>query len=120
MGAEIIINRQAALSVEAMQARSVARVAAENFAGSVKRTKNYAALLSDLWAMAENIMDQVACSDEPLPKRVAMLKDAAKLLPLLDRAEQRHMVTIKRRAVADMTDKELEKAVNAMARARNK
>lgn len=63
-------------------------------------------------------MDQVACSDEPLPKRVAMLKDAAKLLPLLDRAEQKHRVTIKRRSVEDMTDRDLEKAVAALARLR--
>ena len=116
--AEIVINRQAALSVEALQGRSAARVAADEFSGSVKRTKNYAALLSDLWAMAENILDQVAISDEPLPKKVAMLKDAAKLLPLLDRAEQKHRVTIKRRSVEDMTDQELAKAVQALARLR--
>lgn len=118
MGAEIVINRQTALSVEAMQSRSAARVAADAFSGSVRRTKNYAALLSDLWAMAENIMDQVAISDEPLPKRVAMLKDAAKLLPLLDRAEQKHRVTIKRRSVEDLTDNELAQAVAALARHR--
>lgn len=118
MAAEIIINRQAQLSVEAMQNRTAARQEADRFSGSVTRTKNYAALLSDLWAMTENILDQVACSDESLPKRVAMLKDAAKLLPLLDRAEQKHRVSIKRRAVEDMTDKDLEKAVLALAKMR--
>jgi len=115
MAAEIVITRQAELSVEATRH---AKRQADHFSGSVSRTKNYAALLSDLWALAENMLEQVALSDEPLPKRVAMLKDAAKLLPLLDRAEQRHRVTIKRRAVEDMTDQDLERAVAQITRVR--
>jgi hypothetical protein len=111
--AEITVAPSVAHGVQIMR-RHVATAARAEFSGKVQRPRNYAALLSEVWGMAEDLILSVKLSDEPLPRKVGMLRDLTKLLPALDKAESRHRVHIGKRVVQDMTDHDLERAVSEL------
>lgn len=95
----------------AVMQRHVASEAASAFSSRVRRPANYAELLSKVWEMAQDLIESVRLSDEPLSRKVAMIRDLTKLLPALDKAESRHRVHINKRVVADMSSADLELAV---------
>lgn len=76
--------------------------------------RSVADMLSQLYEIAGGMLEELNLADEPLNKRLAMAKDVAKLLPLLDRAERRSKSYHRNKAVEDMTDGELTKAYRAL------
>lgn len=110
MMAKVTTSESVQHDVAAMQ-RHVAQEARAAFSNEVRRPANYAELLSKVWDMAQDLIESVRLSDEPLTRKVAMIRDLTKLLPALDKAESRHRVHINKRVVSDMTSQDLEVAV---------
>ena len=115
MKVAVEVSDAAQHDVAAMQ-RHVASAAQRAFSDRVQRPANYAQLLSQVWAMAQDLIEQVRLTDEPLARKVAMIRDLTKLLPALDKAESRHRVHIGKRVVQDMTSQDLEAAVKEILR----
>lgn len=105
---QIIIHRQVDLSLESAKKAVRAEERADRFSNGIKRRRNFASLLSDLWELTEDTMEQVRVCSDPLPKKAAMIRELARTLPLLDRAEQRHRTALKDRNIDDATDEEVE------------
>lgn len=97
---QIMMTPQAVIHVEALQSRPAPGV-----------RKTYTDRLADLQKMADQLADEIQVADADVGKRLTWLREYAKILPLLERAERRHTVQIDKRGVDDMTDAELRKAV---------
>ena len=115
MKVAVEVSDAAQHDVAAMQ-RHVASAVQRAFSDRVQWPANYAQLLSQVWAMAQDLIEQVRLTDEPLARKVAMIRDLTKLLPALDKAESRHRVHIGKRVVQDMTSQDLEAAVKEILR----
>lgn len=115
---QIIIHRQVDLSLESAKKAVRAEERADRFSQALRRRRNFASLLSDLWELTEDTMDQVRVCDDPLPKKAAMIRELARTLPLLDRAEQRHRTALKDRNIDDATDQEIELEAKRLLAAR--
>lgn len=76
-----------------------------------KDRKTYTDRLAMLQSMADGLAEEIQIADGDVGKRLTWLREYAKILPLLERAERRHTVQIEKRGVDDMTDAELRQAV---------
>lgn len=104
--------------VQATLKQSVARQAASEFSASIKRAapgRSYSDLLSRLYTQADELVDEIARSDEGPAKKAEALKSVGKLLPLLQQAEKNARTSIKRKAIEEMSDAELQAAVLALS-----
>ena len=106
-----IVRRRPQVTVDASATQSLERA---KVAQVIEPQANVADMLGTLHAQAALILRELALAEEPLAKRIAMAKDVAKLLPLLDRAERRCGGRIKDKNVDDMSDKELRLAYKAL------
>lgn len=98
-------------------ADALARSAASSFSDSVTRARpgrSFADILSDLYTQTDELLADVAASGEPPLKRAEALKSIAKILPLLQQAERNARTTIKRKALEEMTDMEIEQLNKAL------
>ena len=99
---KILMTPQAALHVEALRERTTAPVE--------RRRMSYTDRLSQLQTMADRLGEEIQVADADLGKRLNWLRDYAKLLPLLERAERKHNIALEKRNVEDLTDEELRQA----------
>ena len=97
---KIMMTPQAVIHVEALKDRPTPGC-----------RKTYTDRLASLQAMADRLAEEIEVADADVGKRLTWLREYAKILPLLERAERRHSVQIDKRSVEDMTDAELRKAV---------
>lgn len=98
----VLMTPQALLHVDAL--KDVAR--SKSLDASGKR-RTYTDRLAQLQKMADRLGDEIESADEELGKKLIWLREYAKILPLLERAERKHNVTVEKRSVDDLTDEEL-------------
>ena len=115
MGADIATVRRAH-SLEARQQ------AARAFAAEVDEGRaSYGGMLGRVWKEAQRTLDAVEADDEmPVAKRVAALRDLAKLMPMLAKAEAIHVARIGGVKVEDMSDSQLERELRHIGKRRRK
>lgn len=104
---QIIMAPTASMALERIKA-------SQGAARPTSHKRSVADMLSQLYEIAGGMLEELNIAEEPLNKRLAMAKDVAKLLPLLDRAERRSKSYHRNKAVEDMTDGELTKAYRAL------
>lgn len=104
---QILMAPQASMALERIKA-------SQHVVRPKERKRSVADMLSQLYEIAGGMLEELNMADEPLNKRLAMAKDVAKLLPLLDRAERKSKSYHRNKAVEDMTDSELTKAYKAL------
>lgn len=97
---KIVMTPQAAHNVETLKNRE-----------APMGRKTYTDRLAMLQSMADGLAEEIQIADGDVGKRLTWLREYAKILPLLERAERRHTVQIEKRGVDDMTDAELRQAV---------
>lgn len=95
-----------------IQVAALKRRAEPSTTSNVRKT--YTDRLSDLQGMADQLAEEIQVADADIGKRLGWIREYAKILPLLERAERRHTIQIDKRGVDDMTDAELRKAVKDM------
>lgn len=103
--------------------KAVAREASREFSKQVKRhggkSPNFADLLSRMYAETDRILGAIeesslaAAEPAELAKHVDSLKGLAKLLPALQQAEKNAKTTIKKKAVDELSESELQRLVSA-------
>lgn len=99
---------------------ALGRTAAAALSSSVKRGgkggKSFADLLSRLYTIADDLVNELETGADAsaIAKRSEALKSVAKTLPLLQQAEKNARVAIKRKALEDLTDREVEEAARAV------
>jgi hypothetical protein len=96
---------------------ALARSAAAQFSNTVQRARtgrSYADILSDLYIQTDQVLADIATSGDPPLKRAEALRTVAKILPLLQQAEKNARTSIKRKAIEQLTDAELDKYARAM------
>ena len=82
---------------------------------------SYAGMLSRLWQQAQRTLELIETASEsqlPLLKRTAALRDVGKLLPQLAKAEDNQVKRIGKKAVEDMSERELMRVVKGIAKAK--
>jgi hypothetical protein len=94
-----------------MTPHAAVQVAAIKDRPSPGARKTYTDRLAELQRMADTLAEEIQVADADVGKRLTWLREYAKILPLLERAERRHQIVIDKRSVDDMTDAELRKAV---------
>lgn len=102
------MDKRPQILMSAQASASLARVRPTGDA--VKKDTSVAEMLSQLHAVAGTLLQELAITDAPTAKRLAMAKDMAKLIPLLAIAERKVRKGWKNKDVEDMTDRELEQA----------
>lgn len=98
------------------------QAAAREFAREVEEGRaNYGGMLARVWKEALRTLEEVEADPDLSAKdRMAALKDIARLLPTLAKAEATHVARVGGVAVEDMSDRQLERELGSIRRRRAK
>ncbi len=115
-------TQDALATLRAARGATSRSLAAQAFANEVQEGRaSYGGMLGRVWKEAKRTLDAVEADDTlTITKRVAALRDLAKLMPMLAKAEATHQARIGGVAVEDMSDSQLERELRHIKKRRSK
>lgn len=112
--ANIAVAKAVGGALSRAQARNIGAQAQEEFSARVQGERNYADLLSNLWAQVDRTMGELDGPSVTTSERAKILATVARILPQLQKAEESWRMAVGERSISSLTGRELKDIVRAM------